>query len=105
MFSVRKSLIAFIALLVLVFGIASITPRLSVGQNGNGNPHTRDPRRLYYLTQTTHNGSQALSACATGYHMASFWEIFHFTSLRYNTESGVTTLDSGFGPPAGGEGA
>ena len=31
--------------------------------------------RKFYLTQTTHNGAQALSACAPGYHMASLWEI------------------------------
>ena len=96
--SIRKSLIALIGLLILVFGIASITPL--VGSVQKGNPLTKDSRRLYYLTNTRHAGSEALSACAESYHMASFWEIFHFSTLKYNTELGKTATDSGFGPPA-----
>ncbi len=56
--------------------------------------------RKFYLTKTLHTGAQALSACATGYHMASLWEIHDPTNLRYNTELGFTSgSDSGFGPP------
>jgi hypothetical protein len=33
--------------------------------------------------------------------MASLWEIFDTSNLRYNTELGFTRDDSGFGPPAG----
>jgi hypothetical protein len=43
-------------------------------------------------------GNQALTACAEGYHMASLWEIFDTSNLRYNTELGLTRADSGFGP-------
>jgi len=56
--------------------------------------------RQFYLTRTTHNGAQALSACARGYHMASLWEIHDPSNLRYDTELGLTRDDSGFGPPA-----
>ena len=56
--------------------------------------------RKFYLTKTDHNGAQALSACAPGYHMASLWEIFDPSNLRYNTDLGLTLEDSGFGPPA-----
>jgi len=54
--------------------------------------------RKYYLTQTAHDGAQALSACAEGYHMASMGEIRDTSNLRYNTDLGVTAPDSGFGP-------
>jgi hypothetical protein len=57
--------------------------------------------RKFYLTTTGHNGAQALSACAFGYHMASVWEIFDPSNLRYNTEFGLTQDDSGSGPPTG----
>jgi hypothetical protein len=93
MFSFKRSLIAFVGLLVLVG-----TPLVSRGQ-GNKNPFNRDPRRSFYLTQTTHTGSQALTACAEGYHMASLWEILDPSNLHYNSELGYTTTDSGSGPP------
>ncbi len=55
--------------------------------------------RKFYLTKTYHNGAQALSACATGYHMASMWEIHQPSNLRYDTDLGFIVADSGFGPP------
>ncbi len=63
------------------------------------------PLRRYYLTATnTHTGSQALTACAVGYHMASLWEIHDITGLRYETSLGFTELDSGSGPPTSQQG-
>jgi hypothetical protein len=56
--------------------------------------------RMYYLTTALFDGSQALTACAAGYHMASLWEIFHTSTLLYNTALGVVENDSGAGPPA-----
>jgi hypothetical protein len=61
----------------------------------------RDQRRSYYLTKSRHSGAQALAACAEGYHMASLWEIYDPSHLRYATELGFTQADSGFGPPTG----
>ena len=58
-----------------------------------------EPRK-FYLTRTQHTGAEALSACAAGYHMASAWEILDTSNLRYDTDLGRTTDDSGFGPPA-----
>ena len=46
--------------------------------------------RKFYLTQALHNGAQALSACAQGYHMASLWEIHDTSNLRYDTDLGLT---------------
>ena len=55
--------------------------------------------RKFYLTKDTFTGAQALTACAKGYHMASLYEIFEVSNLRYNTILGLTVDDSGSGPP------
>jgi hypothetical protein len=47
--------------------------------------------RSFYLTQSLFTGSDALSACADGYHMASLWEVFDTTGLKYNTTLGATS--------------
>ena len=98
MFSFKRSLIALVGLLVVVGTIATLMPLVSRGQGGN--PFNRDTRRSFYITQTVHNGSQALSACAAGYHMASLWEILDTSNLKYDTVLGLTQDDSGFGPPS-----
>ena len=97
MFSLRKSLAAAAGLLIIMAASAALTPLVGRGQGGN--PLTRDARRSYYLTQTRHDGSQALSACAAGYHMASLWEIHDPSNLRYDGQLGHTTGDAGSGPP------
>lgn len=56
-------------------------------------------RRLYYLTQSFHNGSGAATACDPGFHMASLWEIRDTSSLDYDVLRGRTRADSGDGPP------
>ena len=56
------------------------------------------PRR-FYVTQDEFRGDQALTACAAGFHMASLWEIFEVTHLKYDTTLGRTRSDSGEGPP------
>lgn len=56
--------------------------------------------RQFYLTSATVDGFDALTACATGYHMASLWEILDPSNLAYNTALGHTSLDSGQGPPS-----
>jgi hypothetical protein len=99
MFSFKRSLIALVGLLVIVGTLAALMPLVSRGQGDVKNPLNRDPRRSFYLTQTLHNGSQALTACASGYHMASLWEILDPSNLHYNSELGYTTTDSGSGPP------
>lgn len=62
---------------------------------------TADSRRAFYLTDTTSNGASALSACASGFHMASLWEIYDVSNLRYADEiaDAHTSADSGEGPP------
>ena len=55
--------------------------------------------RQFYLTPATHNGAQASTVCAEGYHFASIWEIADPSALEYNTALGATSADSGAGPP------
>jgi hypothetical protein len=99
MFSFKRSLVALVGVLVLVGTLATLLPLVSRGQGNNPILEQVRPRK-FYLTQTQHNGGQALSACTAGYHMASLWEIHDPSNLRYNTELGFMADDSGFGPPS-----
>ena len=54
-------------------------------------------RRSFYLTVDEFDGSAPLTACAPGYHFASFWEIVE--GMDYDTSLGFTQIDSGPGPP------
>jgi hypothetical protein len=56
--------------------------------------------RSFYLTKASFNGAQALTACASGYHMASLWEIFDTSNIKYDTALGLIKDDSGSGPPS-----
>jgi hypothetical protein len=55
--------------------------------------------RHYYLYNAAFNATYALTACASGYHMASLWEMLDTSNLQYNTALGVFGTDSGSGPP------
>ncbi len=64
---------------------------------------TRDNARRYYQTATTHTGSQALTACAAGFHMASFAELMQSSPMRY-VASTSGPGDQGYGPPSSEQG-
>jgi hypothetical protein len=57
--------------------------------------------RRFYLTKNVADGAHALEACASGYHMASLWEMYDVSNLRYDRILGFVQTDSGFGPPSG----
>lgn len=96
----KKSFITLVGITVLTGLLAAVIPLVGHGQ-GQGQAKPRFAARSFYVTQTTHNGGEALSACASGYHMASLWEIHDPSNLRYDTQLGRTKDDSGFGPPSG----
>jgi hypothetical protein len=98
MYRFKPSIRTLVVTCILIGALIAFLPLVGKGQVGQ-NPLTKDPRRSFYLTQSSHNAGQALLACAQGYHMASLWEIFDTSNLRYNTELGFTRDDSGFGPP------
>lgn len=58
--------------------------------------------RHVYLTRTAYLPTQAVVACADGYHMASLWEILDTSSLVYDAAhpDAMTRDDSGQGPPS-----
>jgi hypothetical protein len=53
---------------------------------------------LFFLPPTF-NGAAASTACASGSHMASAWEIFGLSMLEYARNRGDTLADSGTGLP------
>lgn len=57
------------------------------------------PMRRYYLSLSDVTGAQAASSCVSGFHMASIYEIWDVSSLRYDTQLGRVQDDSGEGPP------
>ncbi len=58
------------------------------------------PRR-FYVTSALFATNQVLTACVTGFHMASFWEILDVSNLVYDfaRPEAKTKNDSGQGPP------
>jgi hypothetical protein len=93
-FNFKNSLAAFACAFLFIGALGTQLAPASSDDKDKG-------QRKFYLTETKHNGGQAKSACAEGYHMASIWEIHDPTNLRYNTELGFSTPDSGVGPPSG----
>jgi len=55
--------------------------------------------RRFYLTVQQVNGSQALLACGSGFHMAAFWELENLSALEYASALGKSGFDMGKGPP------
>ena len=72
--------------------------RADASPSGGPQQLSVSPRR-YYLTSSVVAANNALTACATGYHTASLWEILDTTNLEYNGTLGLTLTDSGSGPP------
>ena len=96
-----KNLCAVAGLLMIFNSIMPVlTPKVSHGQSERVSASTRNARR-YYLTNTSHEGNEVLTACVGGYHVASLWEIHDPTALRYDNVLGFTRADSGSGPPSG----
>ena len=61
---------------------------------------SRRGTRRYYLTPGEVPGDGALTACDSGFHMASIHEIWDYSSLEYDTSRGASYPDAGEGPPA-----
>ena len=96
--TIKKVAPAALALTLLFVGDSVLTYKDAHASPPSKNP---DTRRVFYLTKDTFTGSQALTACTTGFHMASIWEVKDTAFLRYDSTVGRTTGDSGpGGPPA-----
>ncbi len=55
--------------------------------------------RQYYLSRMLVQANKVRSACASGYHFASIWELADPSALKYDTSRGLSSSDSGGGPP------
>lgn len=95
-----------VALLTLALLVAAFLGYLAWGQR-EASASAQAPAagsagmRRYYQTNVTHDGAEANTACAPGYHMASLWEILDPSALKYNISLGEHWADSGQGPPSG----
>lgn len=82
----------------------NLPPDQSGGHAGGGNVcgdrscSARGERR-YYLTQLGYLADGALTACASGFHMAHMAEIADPSGFVYDTTRGLSRDDSGSGPP------
>ena len=83
-------------LLVIALGAAGCA---ALARSGAGFGPEARPRR-FYLTKATFQGNKVLDACARGFHMASRFEILDVSTLRYDARIGLTSDDSGSGPPS-----
>ena len=94
----------------LIFAIVAVSMALTVttayADKSDGAKRMPLTNQYYYLTIETYQGDLATvflpdcdagvdCACADGYHMASFGELFLGTGLVYNTERGLSAHDAG----------
>jgi len=89
-----------IALIMVILFSFSITGERAVAATGETSPTQSNGMRQFYLADSGYLGAVAKTACASGYHMASLWEIADPSNLKYNTSLGHQQTDSGEGPPA-----
>lgn len=90
-----------VLIVVTLFVSFPLTRENAIAYTGKTSLTQSSGMRGFYLTDSSdYYGSIAKTACATGYHMASLWEIADPSNLKYNTSLGYEQTDSGEGPPA-----
>jgi hypothetical protein len=100
-YSRRSDLAALLALALLAAALLTCLAWRPGEATAGNMPLVVPVGREYYLTYASvPDATHALTACASGYHMASLWEILDTSSLKYNTGLGAARDDSGQGPPA-----
>jgi hypothetical protein len=99
----RHSIVLLI--LIMVLPITSTVLALAVRQSSAESAQrpllqrAAPSMRRFYVTKNLVSADQAPTTCAAGYHFASLWEIADPSNLEYDTALGVTSPDSGKGPP------
>lgn len=90
----------FLLLLPVTTLLVSWRPSVAPADAPNA-PHAPEAvvQREFYLSVAPLAAKSATQACAAGYHFASLWEVADVSKLKYNTELGYKTADSGSGPP------
>jgi hypothetical protein len=100
MSSLKDLLRTAIALAILLAIASLLTGNSRISAAATATKSTA-PAHGYYLTRGTYDGSQASTACVSGYHMASIYELHETSNLSYNTTLGYNADDDGSGPPPG----
>jgi len=101
----RRPTATTIVLALVLLAVASVLMALAVRRTHAGAPsrpvlqRAAPSPRHFYVTQTMFSADEATTACASGYHFASLWEIADPSNLKYDTRLGLTSPDSGHGPP------
>lgn len=62
----------------------------------------RGAGRHFYVSSSNYPTTTVKTACASGYHMASLWELYDVSNLTYDYDhpAARTQADSGYGPPS-----
>ncbi|MDX9956518.1 MAG: hypothetical protein RBT75_20645 [Anaerolineae bacterium] len=99
----RRASPLLLALLLVILFSNLIAPETPVGaQMGIAAFIPSGGGRHFYLTESVYSTNQVRTACASGYHTASLWELYDVSNLiyDYNHPAAYTKADSGYGPPA-----
>jgi hypothetical protein len=93
-------LIALALLAATLLGYLALSHREASASSPSAPAAAPYTLRKYYLTSaSTYNGNDPLTACDTGFHFASLWELLDTSNLEYDAR-GATHDDSGDGPPS-----
>jgi hypothetical protein len=104
--SYDRRVVVVLASLVLALLLSGSAPAAGPGRPVSASPMAAfmpaGNGRHVYVTAAFYLPAQALSACASPYHMASFWEIMDVSNLIYDGAhpDAATWSDSGSGPPS-----
>ena len=97
-----RILSGFFALLLVLSLSISISGKVTSQSETDPSYFPLSSGRHFYVTSTNYYPDEVKTACSTGYHMASLWEILDVSNLTYDYDhpAAKTKADSGFGPPS-----
>ena len=95
---VGAALLAGFLLMVAVAGYLAWGTEGAVASAPQAPAASSSGMRRYYRTSDSFRPTEVFTACATGYHFASMWEILDPSNLEYDTILGDYQADSGYGP-------
>jgi hypothetical protein len=85
---------------LLLLALLMIIP-LTLADDDDDDRKSSSFENSYYLTPNEAFGDEVLDQCARKFHFATIWEIRDTSNLTYDVSRGLTTDESGYGPPTG----
>ncbi len=98
--AIRRGVLVFSVLAAGLLATLTLTRAFASVPDSPSSLAVTTGMRQFYLSLYAATGAGAGTMCAEGYHFASLWEIADPTNLTYNTSLGITSSDSGAGPPS-----